>query len=279
MFLAFVHSNRIDSTSRQIQAAFPDLWQRVIFPATEVERKRRPPHRPGVDLQRIRQELRSRNPAPRASVLFAVDIRPEVTEELSRDLIYHIPTLEVIPVQSRGNISTALRPHMEYFGLIGSQEPAHLSSALGLFAERFDDVDVLNRAFKSAENASDFREPRLAMISMHMLRRVVVDWSLAKRRDPKRVKHRLLQSPTRDALREIIADARFDLSDAAERARALRTWACTDGCQRYFGWHLKWSLAAPRGTANHCRIHYALERGSSDANDTLYIGHCGEHLK
>lgn len=193
-----------------------------------------------------------------------------------QDLMYQLPTVEVVPVKSRGNAAESLKPYLYYYGLCGT-EPVDLPHALTLLDRRHADVIALKRAHKSAAKAAHFKAPRLALDSMHVLRLVSVDWAKAKATDPKRCNHRLMNSPTRTAMRELIRDAIFDISDSAHRARRNREWGCDDGVKRYFGWHLKLSLAGPRSTENHCRIHYCTDPPKGPG-ERLIIGHCGEHL-
>lgn len=85
MFLVFVHAIRIDQVARELQAAFPDLWQHRMFPVTNKQRTRRPPHRSGVDVLRIQEVMRDKASCAQADVLFVVDKRSSASDGMRRD--------------------------------------------------------------------------------------------------------------------------------------------------------------------------------------------------
>jgi hypothetical protein len=195
---------------------------------------------------------------------------------LAQDLVYTLPRVEVVALTSK-TLDKSLPPALEYYQLVDTPRPANLLEALAMFRTQFPDVVVLERAVESAKRASDFREPRLALWSLHFLRRVYVEWADARRRDRRRSNHVDLQDlrhPAFNAMRELLQNAQFSLSDDT----AGRRWECSDGRVNDFRWHMKWSLASLWGTDNHCRIHYAFDSGTDTSATRLYIGHCGEHL-
>jgi hypothetical protein len=273
MFLAFVHAVRIDPIRQALSTHYEDEWQETLIAVTG-ERSKAKPHLPELQVEAMREALR-RHPGA-CGVLFVFDMRGDQFDEIQK-VVYKLPMVEVVPVASRGNPSAALRPHLEYYGILASTFPHDLSEALDTFTKRYSDVVTLKRAVKSAADAPDFKRPRAALHGMHALRRITLEWKRAKAAYPKLVQHSLMKSPTRDALRELVNDATVEVSDAADKAKAKRRWICDDGFERYFGWHLKVSLAGPRSTANHCRVHYCTDPEHGPA-ETFVVGHCGEHL-
>lgn len=280
--LAFVYAVNAGPVTEALSKGYPALWGTQLRSAMAGTRSRGPGHRPPLDLEGIgatlERELQATPPKVRAAVLFAVDLRPDDVERLDLELRYRLPHLEVVSVKSKGDLTRELKPHLEYFGLLPSAEPTSVRAALDLIRERFPEIRVLPRAVRSADDAGAFREPRLVLGSLHALKRVRLDWEEAKRLHPKKVRNRFLRMPRRDALRALVGHASFDASDAARKAKTARTWSCEDDQKRYFGWHLKWSLAGPRAIENHCRVHWSDEANENSPRGVLYIGHCGEHL-
>lgn len=274
MFLGFVHSFRIAPAAAALAAGLPQIWQTSLFPATGAGRSRRPPHVPELDLDLIRGKMSASDKT--CAVLFALDLNAEQVAALGQ-VVYALPMLEVVSVRTKGRPAESLQPLLEYYGLVEAEFPADLPEALSTLERRYPDVVVLKRASKSAAAACDFKKPRLALNGMHVLRRIVLEWAQAKEADPKRVQHRLMKCPTREALQSLMQDAQVDLSDAADKARKRRRWLCDDGEKRYFGWHLKVSVAGPKSTENHCRIHYCVDP-EKGVGERMIIGHCGEHL-
>lgn len=280
MFLGFVYAVRLEALTPRLQALAPGAWGRQLLSAPTFQERGRQ-HLPRLDVGALRERLRSRETVGegvRFGVVFAIDMRKDDVATLAQDLVYTLPRVEIVALSSK-RLEAELPELLAYYELVTSTKPGTLREALDMFHCRHPEVVVLERAFQSASEASDFRAPRLALWSLHFLRRVYVDWADARRRDRHRANHADLQDlrhPARTAMSDLLQNAQFDLSD--DTSNASRDWMCADGEKRYFGWHLKWSLAGPRGTANHCRIHYAHIKGDATVATTLYIGHCGEHL-
>jgi hypothetical protein len=170
-------------------------------------------------------------------VLFVVDMRPEDAKQLSDDLIYKMPWLEIVPVRSGPAFISSMREHLEYYGLLPTARPSDVAEALRMFRRRYPNVIVLDRAESSAAQSAVFEDPRLALLGLHFLPRIYVDLADAKRRAPKQARHndfKLVYQPPRDLLRGILQNAHFDLSDSDE----AHIWTCPDGLNRDFGWHL-----------------------------------------
>ncbi|MCC7323006.1 MAG: hypothetical protein IT358_04225 [Gemmatimonadaceae bacterium] len=280
--LAFVYAVKAGPVAKELSEAFPSIWNKDLRLAATENRSRGPQHRPGVDLHGIRgaveEALKVKPPQIRSAVLIVIDMRDDDAKQLTEDFAYRLPLVEVVPVKSKGNVAERVREQLEYFGVLKCHWPENVRDALGRWAKRFPEITLLPRALRSADDAADFEEPRLLLGSLHALKRVEIDWQIAKRKDNNRAVHRVLHMNTRDALNELIEDARFGVSDAADRAAKSRSWKCEDDVTRYFGWHLKWSLRSIRSIENHCRVHWATQQFSKPVRVDLYIGHCGEHL-
>lgn len=276
-FVAFVHSPRLDPVAAALKTAFPTLWEHTMLPATEAPKSRKGPQRAGADRVAIRKALTERRKTATGAVLFVVDVRADEVAALTEEFAFDFPVIELVTTRS-GGIAEALRPHLEYFGLLPSLRPVHVRDALDLFLERHPDVKALNRALSSADDAHEFEEPRLVLGSLHALYRCTVVWAATKKRNHRRARgNPILRQNKREALKTMIQHVAFDVSDDASRVRQERTWICFDEQKRYYGWHLKWSLAGPRVPRFHCRVHYAVDE-PKDAVPVLWIGHCGVHL-
>ena len=275
MFVGFIFGFRQTELADAARRAAPEAWASTLFTAPTYTDRR--DHSPKLDVDAIREILRARAPQTRACVVFAVDMRPADLDSMRENLVYALPRLEIVSIRSR-DLASRLPFLVEYYGLVATPRPRDLADALRMFQERHPSVVVLPRATKSAEEAAAFRDPRLALTSLHFVPRIHIDWADARRRDPHRSNHadlRDLRFPARDAFRELMQNAQFDQSDGAG---GDRHWRCPDGEKRYFGLHLKWSLGGQRSIDNHCRIHYAVEAGVARASSVVFVGHCGGHL-
>lgn len=277
-FVAFVHSPRLDPIERAIKEAHPELWGTSLLPATARMAGRRGPQRAGADKAAIREAMTAKRSTVTGAVLFVIDVRHDEFTELEAEFAFEFPVVELVTTHQAGSVVEALRPHLEYFGIVTSARPAHVREALDMFLARHQAVQVLAKALTSADEAAAFSEPRLVLGSLHALYRYAVVWATTKQRDHARSRQQyVLKQNTRDALRDLLRHVSFDVSDAATQARKARTWQCPDEQKRYFGWHLKWSLAGPQTIPYHCRIHYHVQE-RKDEPPVLWIGHCGEHL-
>lgn len=273
--LVFIHSQGLDRHGPKLAASFPALWEKEILPVTG-PRPRKPPFTSGIDEEKVKSAWGGTK--PRFAVLVVIDEKPERIREATDTLIYKYPTLDVVGVRSGGNVADAMQSVLKLYGLIPSDQPADLEQALDIVAENTK-VRVESMARKSATVAAAFREPNLALLSMHSLRLVRVNWYEAKQRNPRAAKNAQLTRPDKYVLRELIPDSRFDVSDAADKAKPNRMWMCDDEEKRYFGLHLKWNLEGEFNLQNFCRIHYASDWDKGIKEARLYIGHCGEHLE
>jgi len=281
-YVAFVHSPRLGPIAQALQEAFPERWGASLLPVTTAPRGgvkgTKGPQRAVVDVERIRATLTTQRATLSGAILFVIDIRHDEFQRLQEDFAFDFPVVEIVTTRAVGSVVETLRPHLEYFGILPSECPANVRQALDMFLERQSDVKTLAKAFASADAASDFTEPRLVLGSLEALYRYAVVWAGTKQRDHVRSRaQHVLKQNTRDALVELIKHPSFDVSDGAIQARKARTWQCPDTKKRYFGWHLKWSLAGPKTTAYHCRVHYCVDP-AADLPPVLWIGHCGPHL-
>jgi len=277
-FIAFVHSPRLDPIAKALGEAHPSLWGTTLLPATARIEGRRGPQRAGADKDAIRKALTAKRATVTGAILFVVDVRHDEFKALENEFAFDFPVVELVTTHVAGSVVEALRPHLEYFGIVPSSRPAHVREALDMFRTRHPDVQVLPKALTSADASADFNEPRLVLGSLHALYRYSVVWQVTKQKDHQRSRAQfVLKQNRREALAAMMNHVSFDVSDAAMQAKDSRTWLCPDQKKRYFGRHLKWSLAGPRNVAFHCRIHYHVEEPKG-APPVLWIGHCGEHL-
>ena len=248
------------------------------MPATTRTTGRRGPQRADADKEAIWKELTARRATVAGAILFVVDVRHEEFKALEEEFAFDFPVVELMTTNVAGSVVEALRPHLEYFGILPSESPAHVREALDMFLKRHEEVKALAKALTSADEAASFAEPRLVLASLHALHRYSVVWAVTKQNDHARSRHHfLLRQNRRGALTAMINHVSFDVSVAAAQAKKARTWICPDEKKRYFGWHLKWSLAGPKTTEFHCQIHYHVDE-PKDARPVLWIGHCGVHL-
>lgn len=273
-FIAFIHSKRMDRHAKALSDAYPGLWNTRLVPVSTPP-PAKPPHRPGIDGLKILATLKAHQPMVTAACLFVIDLRAEDVADIRETFDYEFPVVEVVTT-GHGDLAEALRPHLEYFGVLPSARPVDVDDALAMFLERHGDVIALNRAVSAAKDAGAFREPRLVLGSLHLLYRVVVAWHDAKRRDHARArKQRALHQNTWQALTHLVGHVNFDVSDSA--AQKAFEWICEDTVKRDFSMHLKWNLGGAFTVANFCRVHWNAEV-AKDAPPILRIGHCGEHL-
>ena len=271
-FVAFVYSARPDSTASVLAKNFPSEWDVRIVPVAV--RTENPPHSLMVNDAAIRAALKPAKGDPRLGVLFAVDQRPNEVDALRARFMYELPVVEVRTAKSKGDLARALRPEFEYFAIIDSAHPATLREALEAFVQRHPDVQVLDRAWRSVDDAADFKAPRLVMGAMHLLNWVAVAWADAKRLDHKRSRNApSLQLSTYEAMHELMQRTEFDVSDSVKDI----SFAVAEYTYRTFKWHLKIDLGNDFNTENFCRVYYHVQTVGVD-RPVLWIGHCGAHL-
>lgn len=198
----------------------------------------------------------------------AVDLRQAERDALREWLRFEYPAIEIRVSNSGARDQAELTKSLRYYGIDPRQENLTVRDALCLFEGRYPEVvQALPRAHKSADDSA-FQEPSLVLAGLHALLVVTVWWEESKRADRTKAVRARITVPQREGMRRLIEDARFDVSGSS----AEHHWPCPDEVKRDFGWHLKWSLAGPRDSRYHVRVHYHVGK------ETLFIGHCGDHL-
>jgi hypothetical protein len=115
-----------------------------MLPATEAPKSRKGPQRAGADRVAIRKALTERRQTVTGAVLFVVDVRPDEVAALTDTFAFDFPVIEIVTTRG-GGVAEALRPHLEYFGLLPSARPSNVRDALDMFLERHPDVKALGR--------------------------------------------------------------------------------------------------------------------------------------